>query len=300
MQDYTTTSLVDLIKRRGAIPTSQQLFTTEDIVDMANDEMKLNIVPLILSAREEFFNAHSDQNLVSGQNEYDIPFDSIGMGLRNVSIIRSGVIYPLARLTLEEASSGKAVTGFYVEHNKIVLYPTPTDTTATLRLYYFRRPLKLTAETNGGQITDIDTVNNILTVSYVPPSWDTGDIINSIKETQPFNTTNDEMTIVNASMPTIEVDDVTGVNIGDWVSVQGESIIPQLPEEAHTVLAQATVVKLLEALGDREGMKAAEAKLDQNKKDLLGVINPRIDGSPKKIVGNKILYARRGSRLTDL
>lgn len=300
MQDFTTDTLVSLIKRRGAIPTNQQLFAAAAIVDMANDEMKLNMVPLIVSAREEYFNAYEDQDIVADQSDYDIPTDAIAMGLRSVGIVRSDVYYPLPRLTLEEASRDTAVTGFYVENNKVVLYPTPTDTSATLRLYYFRRPLNLTVVTEAGQVTEINTGTNTLTLTFVPTTWGTGDKLNSVSQRQPFNTTNTEMTIVSASMPTVEVDDVTGVEVGDWVTVQGDSVIPQLPEEAHPVLAQATVVKLLEALGDREGMKAAEAKLEQNKNALLTLINPRVDGAPKKIVGQKLLYSRQGHGLTEL
>jgi hypothetical protein len=287
MQDYTVDTLVALIKTRGAIPTNQQLFTAAVIADMANDEMKLNIVPLIMSVREEYFATYEDQVLVSGQNSYDIPSDAIGMSLDDVYIVRAGVEYPLPRLSRKEASAGNAVTGYYIYNNKIVLYPLPTDTTPTLRLCYSRRPLKLTPNVNGGQVTDI--TGNVLTLSFVPAIWDTGDKLNSVNDNQPFETTNAEMTIVTSSSPTVEVDDVTGVSIGDWVSVQGESIIPQILEEAHPTLAQATVVKLLEALGDREGMKAAEAKLEQNKKDLLTLINPRVSGAPKKISGKGIL-----------
>ena len=45
--DFTSTGLIAQIKRRALIPTSQNLFTSSDIIDMLNEELQNRIVPYI-------------------------------------------------------------------------------------------------------------------------------------------------------------------------------------------------------------------------------------------------------------
>lgn len=90
--------------------------------------------------------------------------------------------------------------------------------------------------------------------------------------------------LLNVSAPSVILDSVEGIEVGDYISDLGFSAIPQIPVEAHAYLAQLTAVKALEGLGDRTGMEAAQEKADLLKKSLLVMISQRVDGSVKKVV----------------
>lgn len=300
MPSYTTTELIAAIKRRGTLPTNQQLFTPADFVAIANDEMETLIVPLLMSVREEYFVTYKDVTVTpssSGPMVLEIPDDAVGMKLRDVLWVdpSNGGLSPIPRLTLEQLAGTTYdfvnISGFVVQGNQILIYPGTNQATGVIRLYYMRRPLQLVITSEAGQVTGVNPLTNEVTLTFVPNDWTTGTKLNVVGQSQPFATKVEEVTIVVASSPTLQLNSVTGISVGDWVSLQGYSPVPQIPVEAHKVLAQAAVVKCLEAMGDREGMQVAEAKLRQNIEDMLKLINPRVDGAVKKITnaGNGIL-----------
>jgi len=297
--DYTTAGLVAAIKRRGSIPTNQQLFSNDDFIALANDELQSSIVPMLMAVREDYFITSRDVAAVSSQGSpaiIPIPSDAVGQKLTAVSWVDgSGNLTNIPRLTMEEVSGNfmdyTQASGFYVKGNNIVLFPNLNNGTGTVRLSYVKRPLHLVPITQAGKIRSINPNTNEVTLTNLPSAWVTGDLVNVVSHLQPFDTVASSVVINGISSPTIVVSDLTGIEVGMWVALDGSSPIPQIPVEAHITLAQATTVKCLEALGDREGMQAAEAKLKQNKEDLLTMITPRVDASPKKVTnaGNGIL-----------
>jgi hypothetical protein len=295
MSKYTTEELVKAIKRRSTSPSSQQLFKTEDYVDFANDELETNIVPLIMSVREEYFVGYTDIQVPSTNStpfEFDIPSDAIGQKLREICVVEpsTGNLTSIPRLAPEQVYGSAfeiaAAIGFIVRANKIVLYPAQSYSGKTLRVFYFKRPLTLVPLSKGAKVTQVNTITNQIVVDKVPSSWTVGNKITVVRSKQPFSTIIDSVEITTLSAPTIGLTSVTGIQIGDYIALEGFSCIPQIPVEAHKVLAQATAVKVLEALGDFDGMMAAEKKLDQNKSDMLKMISPRIDGAIKRITSS--------------
>jgi hypothetical protein len=177
--------------------------------------------------------------------------------------------------------------GFRLQGNNVILYPTPTTASPyTLRLYYVARRNALVPVTDGGQVTSVNTLTNEITLSRIPSSWAVNTKLCIINDEPQFDTIVKSTTISNISSPTVTVDDVTGVAIGNWVQLKGYSIVPQIPVEMHDVLAQATCVKILEALGHTDKMKMAQAKLDEIIFTTLEVLTPRVEGELKTIVSN--------------
>lgn len=288
---YATDSLIAAIKRRGSIPTTQSLFTDQQFVDIANDEMEVTIAPLLMSAAEEFFVRTVDVSVTAAAVpvEVEIPKQAIGMRLREVAWVDliNGNLRSIPRLDLDRVTSPQSIYdrgygGFFIQGNKLIL--TPSNSGGTLRLYYYARPLNLCLLTAAGRVTSVDMVNNIIVVNNVPNDWVTGDTVNLVESSQPFQTRGEVRTIVGISSPSITLDDVSGISVGDYVALEGYSPVPQLPVEAHKVLAQAAAVKCLEAMGDTQGMQVGESKLQQNLAALLDVIAPRVSGEVLKVV----------------
>lgn len=293
LPQYATEQLIENIKRRCAVPTSQLTYTDEDFSLLANDTLQDEIVPLMMSAREEYFVDFYDfQSPADGVIEF--PKEAIGAKLRSVCYVQQGanplLLINLPRIDLDVVAgigfvNNVSIAGFYVQNNSLHLYPnTCVPTNTLIRLYFYRRTLVLAEPAAYGQVVSIDSMTNSVVLNDVPNDWEVGTELNSVSSEPNFNTTNSFMTITGLSAPSLILDTVEGIEVGDYISEFGFSAIPQVPVEAHAYLAQLTAVLCLEGLGDREGAKAAQDKAEKIKTGLMTVISQRVDGSVKKVI----------------
>lgn len=307
---YDTSQLIDNIKRRCACPTSQLTYTEEDFVLLANDELQGEVVPLIMSTRDEYFVDYIDVNSDS-TGIIPIPSQAVGAKLRTVAYIQQTsplLLINLPLLNLDVVAgvganfiNGLTFTGFYIQNNNICLYPNSSVPTGTqIRIYFYRRSLVLAEPSQYGQIVSIDPNTNTVVLDKLPNDWEVGDKVNALSQDPNFKITLDESEITTISSPSIVLTTIEGLSVGDYITLQGYSAIPQIPVEAHAYLAQLTAAKALEGLGDREGMAAALKKAESLKEKLLIMTSQRVDGSPKKVVspngGVRIASSLRGIR----
>ena len=292
LPQYATAELIENIKRRCSVPTSQLTFTDEAFVALANDELQGEVVPLIMSTREEYFVEEIDIPSPS-DGVIAIPSGAVGAKLRSVCYVQQSnplVLINLPRIDLDVVAgvgffNFNTLAGFYVQGNNLILYPnTSVPTNTTIRLYFYRRTLVLADDANYGQVVSIDENTNTVVLSFVPYGWAAGTEVNSVSSEPNFATTCSLATIQSVSSPSVVLDTVEGIEVGDYIAPYGYSAVPQVPVEAHAYLAQLTAVKVLESLGDREGMQAAQAKADKLRENLLVMISQRVDGSVKKIM----------------
>lgn len=82
---------------------------------------------------------------------------------------------------------------------------------------------------------------------------------------------------------------VINLKIGDYICLANESIIPQIPPELHTGLAERTSARILAALGDRDGLAVVNQKIQDIQLREGTLIDARVDGSPMKISGRHSL-----------
>jgi hypothetical protein len=292
LPQYSTEQLIENIKRRCAVPTSQLTYTDEDFSLLANDTLQDEIVPLIMSAREEYFVQFQDFALPS-DGIIEIPAWAIGAKLRSVCYVQQTtplILCNLPRIDLDVVAgigfvNNVSIAGFFVQDNSIHLYPNnsvPQNT--TIRLYFYKRTLVLAEPAAYGQVLSVDANTNTVILDNVPNDWEIGTELNSVSSEPNFEATNSLMTVTGVSDPTLILDDVTDVEVGDYISEYGFSAIPQVPVEAHGYLAQLTAVICLQGLGDEKAAKIAEAKAERIKTGLLTVVSQRVDGSVKKVI----------------
>lgn len=293
MASFTTTDFLASVRARGAIPTStnsSNVNNTTNLLAMATEELHIKLLPLIMSAREEFYVAKKEYAVTANQSEYAIPTRASGVVLRDVQLIKGTTIYSLNPIDSEliTTTGTGSVEGYYLEHNNVVLYPTPGSTSGTLRLRYFIRPSRLAAVTACAQISSIDTTASSVTVSSIPSTWAASTIVDFIKATVPHQNPAIDQSITNVAGTTVTFTSLpTDLAVGDWIALAEYTPIPQIPYEFQPVLAQMTVVKALESIGDREGAKAARDDLELLKMNALMLITPRVQGSVKKVISRK-------------
>lgn len=288
---YNNEVLIQSIKQACSVPTSQLTYTDANWTQMATRMLQTLVVPLIMSTREDYFVKYEDiQSPADGRIPF--PSDAVGSKLRNVAYISQTsplVVINLPRIDIDVVAgigfyNMATVAGFYVEGDYIVLYPnTSVPTNTPMRLWYYRRCLDLAAPNKYGQVLSVDSGTNTVVLDFVPYDWAIGTELNAIGS-QPNFLVNNESTITAVSSPSIVLDDVTDIEVGDYISDRGYTAIPQIPIEAMNYLAQVTAVIALEGLGDREGMQAADKVAGVFKDSLLVMISQRVDGSVKKVI----------------
>ena len=288
MQGYTTTDLLNSVKTRGMLPdASTGSLSPDNLLELASEELHTVMVPMILAAREHYYEKLLDQTVVALNGVYSIPDRAIGGTLASVQYIYGIniiMLTPIEPASVTTIYPGLSPRGFYFQNNSIVLYPIPSTTNYTLRMRYFQRPSKLAQTINCGQVTAFDPIGNTITVSSIPSSWTTGTVVDFVPSLLPYTPYALDQTITGVAGNVISFTTIpTTIAVGDWLAIAGFTPIPELPVEMFPVLAQCTVCKALEALGDAAGLQAAQANLQVKVSNALKLITSRDQSGPKKI-----------------
>lgn len=294
--DYSVDSLLISAKQRAMTASNQNLFEDSDIVRFASEELQSFILPFIESVKGEYFVTIQDQTFVQGTVNYTMPQRATGTKLRDVCLVDSqGNEVNLPQLNPEDLKSSwyaMSLFGFYPQGDQIILVLGNLNGIGNysyVRMKYFRRPnvLCTTGSTgNAGQVVSFDTVAKTITLDFAPTTWTAStefDIINSLP---PFQSRVDNATLSGAPagfVLTFTDDLPAGLSVGDWVSEANFSPIPQIPVECHRLLETLTAARMLQYAGD-PSFQVFQAQAEQQKKDLNYVLNPRVDGSSRKIL----------------
>ena len=297
MNDALTSELlVESIKRRASMPESQSTFTKEDFLAFANEEIRLGIVPSILSLHEDYLLFEIDIPIGNEQREFTIPSRAVGNKLRDVQHkLRNGSYVELVRGSIgDRFNDNSAIISnlrtYYVKNNKIILN---SDLGNSLRgcitMVFYIKPSNLVDESRVGIIRGINRDTGEVTLGEVPDNFNTSAKYDFYKAESPhsiltidiipntLNTTTDSITFDPELIP-------SDLEVGDHLALAGESIIPQIPNELQVMLAQMVACRVLEAQGDADGLRLALTKLQQMETAAGFIIDNRVDDSPKKII----------------
>lgn len=292
MAQYTTTDFLTSVRQRGSIPTTtntSNVNSTTNLLNLATEELHTRLLPLLMSTRAEFYVAATpdDQAVTANQASYPMPSRAVGMVLRDVQMIVGTAVHSLPEINSDAINSTAtgSVQGYYLQHNNVILYPTPAATSGTLRQRYFMRPSRLAATSDCAQISAINSGTNTVTVSSLPSTWAIGTVVDFIAATAPNQCRDIDKAITGISGTDVTFAALpTGLAVNDWLALAEYTPIPQVPFEFQPVLAQMTVVKALEALGDNDGVKRAINDLNILQQNALTLVTPRNHGEPKRVV----------------
>jgi hypothetical protein len=288
---YTTSDLLASIKTRGMLPdASTGSLSPANLLIMATDELHNVIVPMILAAREKYYETYKDTLVTANIAKYAIPGRAIG-GILSALQYMYGIniinLNPMDASTATATTNALSPRGFWFENNNVILYPPPSSSNYTIRMRYYQRPSALALTSDCGQITGFDTGAKTVTVSAIPSTWTTGTILDFVPAAYPYTPYSMDNAVLSVVGTTIAFTALpTDLVIGDWVAIAETTPIPELPNEFFPVLAQATVCKALEALGDQAGLMASKTNLSERVSNALRLITPRDQSGPKKVVSN--------------
>ena len=307
--------MIDSVRKRTSVPDDTSSYTDDDILDMIDEEMNVQVLDKLLKLHAE----HLVITVDVPRNEdgvYEIPYRAIGNKVRDVSLINGDAIYELAQVSIGalpdyayNSQSTYDLDLFYVEGNKIKLI-TPTRSYSTIRIRYYIRPSFLTKVDKAGIISSItkDTGAGTLTLGLSQvgknfTSMHDYDIVgvrtpNKIKS---FDMSPDSLTIATTTGTIVfQIDDVTNIDdimVGDYITISEETPVPNIPTEMQPLLAQATAIQVLDAMGDFEAMGRAEKRMMEMSASVQDLVDDRVELAPKKIrPRNGTLQKRRGYR----
>lgn len=311
---YSLDALVESVKRRGAIPKAQSTFTSDDFKSIANEELLTYILPILQARREDYYLAEKMVTVATPDKQvgiypaWKIPHNAIASTLRDVQGVGSnGDYFALGRIVADDLPTLTS-NGFFLYGEYVVLafrsnrMPMPTQ----LRLIFHRRPSFLVYENdaflitqitnNGGDLeitatgavaTATATVNAVVDFSRGTPGFDNifSEVAVTIDSTQSSTT----YTITVASGYATYASQLSN---GDFVSATGTTPCPQIPLELFPLLAQRMVVKFLEAQGESEQLASAMKLMEEMESKIPLLIQPRVEGKPKKIIPRFNLWRR--------
>lgn len=304
-QFLTTNTLIESIKRRANIPQNQVTFKTADFLAFINEEVKLGIVPSVLRLHENYFLRDETIALVANKSNYEIPYRAIGNKLRDIYYQDdNGNLFEMSQIDVENLAEYSSVTNtnrvyyYYIRNNEVILLPEIGDSVSgNIYMLYYIRPNEIVEESRCPSVTNIDTTTGIVTLSSIPTHFSTSISYDIISKNSPHKCRVIDITSTAISTTlkqiTLDPDDLEDVVVGDYLCKAEETLIPQIPEELHSVLAHRVAMKCMEAQGDVQGMQLAGAKLGEMENNTVTLINNRVEGSPKKIV-SKFNHLRYG------
>ena len=287
--DFTSTGLIAQLKRRALIPTSQNLFSDSDLIAMLNEELQNRVIPYILAVREDYFLTYDEYTQNGNTTEIDIPKNAIGNKINQVNIYTASsddsFFASVPRLTVSQINDYYG--GYYIQGSKIKIFP-QAITSGQLRIYYYRRPSEIVATSRTAIISTVNTNTSIVCSTNLPANITTGSNIDIVSNEQPWDTITERTagTVLNA---TLDLTDTTDIEIGYYVASRGESPFAQIPQDTIPLLIQAVVVRMMEYMGDNNGLQSALLTYAQMESDNRNLITPRVDAQPKKISAHRRL-----------
>lgn len=305
-QYMTSDQLIESIKRRAQLPTSEATFTDSDFLSFADEEMAMSIMPSIVRLHENYFLYTEEVELEANKTRYTIPYRSMGNRLKDLALQDvSGNIIQMTMIPIEhlpDYNSGNFYTNpvYYVLNNQIVLYPENTPiTSGSLLFTYYLRPNSLVKLAKVGVISDVNRTTGVVTLSSLPSEFSLTSKYDFYTSESPHPTYRFDLSITNFNANTKELtfdlsDIPDQIKAGDHLSLACQCAIPQIPSDMHVMLAQKVAARCLEALGDTEGLQNANTKLAEMELNTGTIIDNRVASSPKKWV-NRSSFLRRSS-----
>lgn len=279
---YTTSDLVELIKVLGHVPEANSTFTVPNLLMIADLEMRTAISRQLKESNEGYFQTTVEYDQDSS-GEYPVPSDSIASTTYALQIRNGQSIWPVSRQEVAEMTTTDYPSvgnwSYFIRTNTINLLPVDFD--GVLLVTYERRPSKLVAPSACGLVSAVS--GQVVTVSSIPSSWIVGYDVD-LQQSQPqfdvFGTR--EITAINGIDITLD-GDITDLSVGDYLCLEGQTCVPQIPVEFHQLLAQRVVCKIYELQGYFDKLAASEKKLKTMEDDLTSIITPRTQSAPKVV-----------------
>lgn len=305
---YLTEDLITAAKHSEFFPTGQTTFTDQSPDDMllryANEELQTKLLPLLISARADYFAAVSQVTLKNNLNHYAFPERAAGNVLKDIFYCPDSsqvtTRWTIPRFDVHDLGSRSSITGmpsgFYIQGDEVILTPTPSGMSGVqvLLMHYFMRPNELVMTSDCAKITGSATSgdNTVFSVDTdLTGSLSVGDKLDFISGTSPFRPWSIDVPVVAIDATSItvlsaQVTDESGALEpvkGDYISPAQTANVPMIPQEFHPILSEMIAYRALKALGTTTHLQACAQNIKDMIQGAMKLINNRIEGEPEVV-----------------
>lgn len=304
---YTNSDFIEKVKTRMMVPIDQVSYSDANILELASDEVDMELIPDIMSARQEFY-VFKESQVMNNSGRYPIPDRAVGEKVRIVYLKTtdddSAELAPCVRINLEDLpyysyNNNPVSNGgcFYLENDEVV-FPQPTNNSFPanyVEIHFYMRPNQMVSTAACLTVSGIDRDMGIINVleRQIPSTYSAGALIDFIQYKPGNKLRGYEISLTGVSSNininsqkyiNLDPSDIpTSLEVGDYVAIQMETPVPQIPADLRAMLEQATVCRILEGQGDLGNLKAAQAKLETYRKRMFNLITDRTEGQPRKV-----------------
>lgn len=270
------------------------------ILSHLNKALFSKIIPEVLKAREEYYGASTQVTITPGTSRYRLPSRAMFNKLRSVLLYSTSNGYepiieidpPLRR----NYSSGdwSVFRKAYFEGNDLVLVPPVAGSSSpgALEFSFYFRPGDLVLTSTARQVTAVNLTTKAITLATVPTTFVGGvnlDIHSQLSgaEIKAWDNPIASILLTVLTMTNAIDGSIVGtrpVAVGDWVCLQNQSVVPGIPQEFNSLLADAAALRLLKAAGD-PNLKAQAQILREETDSLREVIESRDESRPLRLKG---------------
>ena len=314
---YTSSNILDTVKRNQTITSSAFRFTDADLYSMVDEEIENTIVPMILRLHSDRLIYREVVALVASQSNYDIPYRAIGSQLRDVILQDSATSpswkrdlsyfeYSDAQLSVQTGEPN----GFYFSGDQIYLVPgVGSSTSDYLSFSYPIKHPRMVASSAVATISSVNYTTGVVTLAAdAPSSWTTSDyfdflLANVRSKPRILSYDINSSSIVTTSMTFAVADIPLGLVAGDKITLAQETDVLLLPDECFKYLCKAVSIKIMEAQKDLQAVQAAQPSFDKARMAMESILTPRITGEARVIINRTGLirrYQRRSIGTTTL
>lgn len=270
------TDLIERVRRGAFLPTTSTDFTDAWICREINDQMTQLYERVVVRAQQGYWHAIEYYRLNAGDGGYRIPYRACVGGIDRVQLSEWSNVdwWSLKALSESDAlryerSSEDHPQRYVLRGEFIRVLPAPlVSSTHAMRVHYARRPSRITlpqtTPATMGLITAVDTTLRTVTVNTLPESIDedgnkttlgtTGLTIDVVRPVG-WNTvvyaartatrSGNVFTFANNVTGFDEANDMSEIQVGDYLLPAEQTNWPALPQDFHRTLADAAAGKIL-------------------------------------------------------
>jgi len=267
--------------------------------------MYWHIRPNQLVEETRAFTINGFSKTVTVTNASIIPGDTVTLSIVNgqvstPTIFEAVLAAPTGNQFLIGATSSATATNLVTAINNAGIDFSATNgnpATNTVKVLFSNRPN--TVESSNSAAFLVQTTLGLESLSTVPSNMTSGTYVDLL-QTLPghrivnydilLNTASISGTTLNLPEDSVPADFV----VGDYVCSRNECIIPFMPPELHSSLVQRTCSRILEAIGDKEGMAISDSKVEKLNRTEGNLIDVRDDGSPQKVLARHSILRYQG------
>ncbi len=160
----TSETLLETIKREAMVPANQSTLTDADFLAMANQEVRIGMMPSIMQYHQEYLvRTDPPVPILANQSAYPIPYRAVGGKVREVFYVdTSGNLCRMVRISpdhkpyFQQSNVQNQYINYFVEGDSVVLIPAvQSNPVGSLVFSYYMRPNELVDESRIATITSI-------------------------------------------------------------------------------------------------------------------------------------------------